>query len=77
MMLPPIVPVLRVACEPTIAEASARPVKRSRISGVGDDRRVARERPEHERPVPPAGGLPASSRTRWIAQSESGSGALP
>ena len=35
MTLPPIVPWARVACEPTIAEASASAVKRSRIDRVG------------------------------------------
>ena len=34
MRLPPIVPCARVAWEPTIAEASASDVKRSRTSGL-------------------------------------------
>ena len=49
--LPPIVPCARVACEPTIAQASARAVKRARIVVARGDLRVAREGAEPEAPV--------------------------
>ena len=59
---PPIVPCARVACEPTIALASARAVKRSRIVGVRGDLGVRRERAED-------GGRPPSSSIAWSSAS--------
>ncbi len=48
MRLPPIVPCARVACEPTIAEASASAVNRSRTSRLRGDLLVRDERAEPE-----------------------------
>ena len=49
--LPPIVPCARVACEPTIAQASASAVKRARTSVARGDLGVARQRAEAEAAV--------------------------
>ena len=49
--LPPIVPCARVACEPTIAQASASAVKRGADVVARGDLRVARERAEPEASV--------------------------
>ena len=46
--LPPIVPFARVAWDPTIADASARPVNRARTASLGHDRLVRDQRPEPE-----------------------------
>ena len=48
--LPPIVPCARVACEPTIAEASASAVNRSRIDAVREDRPRASTSAPRRRP---------------------------
>ena len=62
MTLPPIVPCARVACDPTMAEASARPVKCSRTTGWATSSRVGDERAEPQpaaRPLDAAQGVDA------------------
>ena len=74
--LPPIVPLARVACEPTIADASARAVNRTH--GSGRSRRCprgSRARPSRRPPSVEVDRTSASIRS--IATIASGSGALP
>ncbi len=73
--LPPIVPCARVACEPTIALASARAVNRSRIAGCAAISACVTSAPRR-RPSA-VSSIAWSSETRWMATSASGSDALP
>ena len=73
--LPPSVPWARVACDPTIVLASASAVKRSRTSGCAAISACVASAPRCSPPF--ASSMPRSSPMRWIATSDSGSGALP
>ena len=72
---PPIVPCARVACEPTIAQASASAVNRSRTRALPRISSCVVVAPS--RTPPPASAIPRSPSIRSIATIESGSGALP
>ncbi len=73
--LPPIVPFARVACEPTIDDASAMPVKRSRITGWATIASCVARAPR--RMPPPWPSMPSRPGMRWIATIDPGSGFLP
>ncbi len=59
MTLPPMVPLARVACDPTMAEASARPVNRSRITACDSISSCVTRAPRRR---PAAGGGDAAQR---------------
>ena len=73
--LPPIVPCARVACDPTIAEASARAVNRARISALATMSPWVTSVPSRS-PAPDTSSARRPSR-RSIATIASGNGALP
>ena len=75
MTLPPIVPCARVACEPTMADASARPVKCSRTTGWATSSRCVTSAPR--RSPPPVPSMPRRASMPWMPTIRSGSGALP
>ena len=75
MTFPPTVPCNRVAREPTIADASASAVSRSRMKGSAAIWAWVTSAPSAS---PPSDRLvPRSSSRRWMATMVSGSGALP
>ena len=75
MTFPPIVPLARVACDPTMAEASASPVKRSRTTACDSISSCVTRAPSR-RPAP-AEVMPRSASMPWMATSASGRGFLP
>ena len=62
--LPPMVPLARVACDPTMADASARPVKRSRTTGCDSSSSCVTSAPS--RSPPPAAEMPRSASMPWM-----------
>ena len=72
---PPIVPLARVACDPTIDAASASAVKRDRTTGLATSASCVTSAP---RATPaPDSSMPRSASIRSMATIASGSGALP
>ena len=75
MTLPPMVPALRVAWLPTMADASARAVNSSHAVLEATMSAWVASAPSTS--PPSCSRIPRSSDTRWMATRASGSGALP
>ena len=74
--LPPIVPFARVACEPTIADASASAVNRERTISLATIASCVTSAPRR-RASPSEPSSARSAPIRSIATIASGNGALP